>query len=170
MPGFLNILKGIVGGNGETAKVIGDIVDKATYTKQEKAEDTAILQKEIEEAAYRAAQLDALNLQRAEENYLKEIALDLENTTNARSREIEITKIDKASWLQRNITPILALVIILFTFTMWTLILFRNYEPKTNESMIIGGLTSITATVIGYYFGSSIGSKEKDNAIKKLSE
>jgi hypothetical protein len=44
---------------------------------------------------------------------------------------------------------------------MWGMVLFRNYNPKTNEAMIIGSLTTIAMTVISYYFGGIVTSFKK---------
>ena len=163
-------LLSVLFGGDNPLKTVSDIVDTYVYTKEEKDANDVKAQELTQEYQYRREQLDQQRIALEIDNYLKEKQIDSENVKDARNREIEVTKSENSSWLQKNIAPILALLVIIYTFVLWTLILFRNYEPKQSESMIIGGLTSITATVIGYYFGSSASSKMKDEYIQKFKE
>lgn len=105
----------------------------------------------------------------SERNYTLEVLKsELADTANARQREIDIAKDDKTPLLNKVITPILGLLIVCSTFAIWAMILFRHYEPKTSESMIIGSLTTICASVISYYFGSSTGSHQKSKQLDKI--
>jgi len=88
--------------------------------------------------------------------------------TIAGTEEIAIATNDKAPLLNKVVTPILALFVVGSTFLIWALILFRNYEPKASESMIIGSLTTLAAAVLSYYFGSSLSSHNKDKKINDM--
>lgn len=152
-------------GGGAAEKIIDtvkDTVDEFTYSKEEKAADSQKAAERAEEIEFRRRALDNEELEKQLAFYTSEHTLDVENTKSAREREVQITQSDNSSWLQKNIMPILALLIIGYTFVLWTMILFKNYEPKTNEAMIIGSLSTISVTVISYYFGSSLSSSKKD--------
>jgi fluoride ion exporter CrcB/FEX len=72
--------------------------------------------------------------------------------------------------LNKIIPPVLALLILGSTFLMWYIIIFKDLD-KSKEvlvSGIIGSLTTLSMGVVGYYFGSSIGSKEKSSQIDKM--
>lgn len=100
----------------------------------------------------------------------KQMEIQQKENESARNREIEIATSEKAPLLNKIITPILALIIVCATLLIWGMILFRNYEPKSSESMIIGSLTTLAAGVISYYFGSSLSSHNKDKKISVLSK
>jgi hypothetical protein len=94
--------------------------------------------------------------------------LENEDRANARKRESDIVTSENAPILNKIVQPILALVIVGSTIIIWALILFRNYEPKVNEAMIIGALTTMSANVLQYYFGSSSGSKQKSDQLDQM--
>jgi hypothetical protein len=53
---------------------------------------------------------------------------------------------------------------------MWYTILFKDI-PAEKEMLvagIVGSLTTIAMGVVGYYFGSSIGSRNKQDQIDKF--
>lgn len=96
----------------------------------------------------------------------------LADTGDARRREAEIATSDKAPTLNKIITPLLAIFTILLTFILFAVVMFADtpVEASRKELLIyiLGALTTISSQVIAYYFGSSVGSKAKDDAIKGL--
>lgn len=169
MPKLLDFITGI-GGVDKVVDSIDKVIDNNIYSKEEKAADALKAQELFESNQARRENLDQERFKLELESHLREQELILSDIQSSRSREVEITKSDNVSWLQKNTTSILALLVITYTFVLWTLILFKQYDPKTSESMIIGGLTSITTQIIGYYFGSSLSSKSKDDIIKDLTK
>jgi uncharacterized membrane protein YcjF (UPF0283 family) len=164
----MKLLEILTGGKAtEIISTVGDAIDKNIYSKEEKAQDALKAEELANETEERRIALDQEELNKRIDSYIKLTELDVENTKDARAREVSITQSEHSSWLQKNIMPLLAIIIIGYTFILWTLILFRNYEPKTNESMIIGSLSTISVTVISYYFGSSLSSAKKDEFLKK---
>jgi len=142
---------------GDTVAKVMDSADKLFTSKEEKLK----LQNDLQAELNRAIEAERASV-------LKEVELQLADTANARQREIEIAKDEHTPMLNKVITPVLALIIIVSTFAIWGMILFRHYEPKNSESMIIGSLTTICATCISYYFGSSTGSHAKSRQLDKL--
>lgn len=65
----------------------------------------------------------------------------------------------KTTWLQDNIKPILALVIVILGISYFYMCSIRNIKP--DPQILIAIVASISATT-GYYFGSSQGSSKKD--------
>lgn len=94
-------------------------------------------------------------------------AKEIEDAASAREREVQIATSDKSPLINKVVQPILAIIIVVATLTIWALILFRNYEPKINEAMIVGALTTLAANVLQYYFGSSSSSKQKQDMLER---
>jgi hypothetical protein len=157
LPKFItNIL---AGGGSKLIETISNTVDEFTLSKEEKE---AIKLKLIEEAN-KHTQLMELEL-------TKQMDIEQKEMDSARKREIDIATSDKAPLLNKIITPILALLVLGSTFIFWYIIIFKDLEPHKEVlvSGIIGSLTTISMGVIGYYFGSSIGSKDKQIQLDKL--
>lgn len=62
------------------------------------------------------------------------------------------------SWLERNAQPFIAVVTILAGFGHLYL-----YYPDQNTAIVVGLMTF----VLGYYFGTSVGSAKKDDLLGK---
>jgi hypothetical protein len=157
LPKFItNIL---AGGGSKLIETISNTVDEFTLSKEEKE---AIKLKLIEEANK--------HTQLMEVELTKQMDIDQKEMDSARKREIDIATSDKAPLLNKIITPILALLVLGSTFIFWYIIIFKDLEPHKEVlvSGIIGSLTTISMGVIGYYFGSSIGSKDKQTLLDKL--
>ncbi|MBW4472603.1 MAG: glycoside hydrolase family protein [Stenomitos rutilans HA7619-LM2] len=130
----------------------------------------------------------ALKLRELEVNYhqyLASVRLQMDQAeyadrASARSREVEITKATgKKDWYPSVLGTF---VILAFTVLLSALIFHppkligkddANYASyQTQQSLInilIGALTAGFSTVLGYYFGSSAGSRNKDDTIASLS-
>lgn len=146
--------------SGKAADIIdsaANVVDKFVQTKEEKEAAKLEFQKVINE-----------HTQAMEAELTKQLEIQAKENESARQREIQIATAEKAPLLNKIVTPILALFVVGATFIIWSLILFRNYEPKTNEAMIIGSLTTMAAAVLSYYFGSSLGSANKQKQLDNM--
>jgi hypothetical protein len=89
---------------------------------------------------------------------------------SARDREVQIATSEFAPMLNKIVTPILALGTVALTFLLYAVIIFVDVDEQSKDILIyvLGALTSAVTMVLGYYFGSSAGSKEKDQKIKDL--
>lgn len=103
---------------------------------------------------------------------LQELELRLKDTDSARKRETEIATSDKAPLLNKIVTPVLALGVTALTFVLFGFLLFDDspVEPSRKDVLVyvLGALTAISTQVISYYFGSSVGSKEKSDQLNKV--
>lgn len=68
----------------------------------------------------------------------------------------------KSTYLNDNIKPILAVIIIVLGFGYFYMCSLRDIKP--DPQILIAFVASI-AGVTGYFFGSSSGSSKKDDAI-----
>ena len=86
---------------------------------------------------------------------------------NARQREIDLATNDKVPMIVKIVVPILALGVTAFSFLLFALLIFVDVKPENKDILIyvLGSLTGAVTMVLGYYFGSSLGSKEKDTKL-----
>ena len=101
---------------------------------------------------------------------LAELQMLLKDTNDARQREVQIANSDKAPLLNKIVTPVLALSILLLTFVLFGVVMFNDTPVEASRKdiliYILGVLSAIASQIVSYYFGSSAGSKEKTDALK----
>lgn len=138
---------------------VGKVLDNVITTKAEKEQANLELQKVINEHEEKMATLTQAEI----EAYLKD-------TQSARDANVRIQESDKASWLAKNVSYILSLIITLGFFGLLSYML--KYEvPSANKdvmNILLGSLGTAWITVVGFFFGSSIGSKEANASLKKV--
>jgi hypothetical protein len=102
---------------------------------------------------------------------LAELELRLKDTDSARDREVQISTSDKAPLLNKIVTPVLALGIVLITFGLFGVVMFDNNPVDASRKdiliYILGVLSAISTQIVSYYFGSSQGSKDKSDQLKE---
>jgi hypothetical protein len=102
---------------------------------------------------------------------LAELELRLKDTDSARDREVSIATSDKAPLLNKIVTPVLALAILLLTFVLFGVVMFDNTPVESSRKdiliYILGVLSAISTQIVSYYFGSSQGSKDKSDQLKE---
>lgn len=103
---------------------------------------------------------------------LKDKALDIDNTKNARDTNARIQESERAAWLAKNTAYILDWLIVGATMVM-IYALFRKAIPVENMEvayLAVGSLLTMCATVLNFHRGSSSGSVQKSVDIVKLRE
>jgi hypothetical protein len=102
---------------------------------------------------------------------LQELDMRLRDTDSAREREAAIATSEKAPLLNKIVTPILALSILLLTFVLFGAVLFDDAPVDSSRKdvliYILGVLSAISTQIVSYYFGSSQGSKDKSDQLKE---
>jgi len=101
---------------------------------------------------------------------LAELGMFLKDTNDARQREVQIANSDKAPLLNKIVTPVLALSILLLTFVLFGVVMFNDTPLEASRKdiliYILGVLSAIASQIVSYYFGSSQGSKDKSDQLK----
>ena len=102
---------------------------------------------------------------------LAELELRLKDTDSARDREAAIATSKDAPLLNKIVTPLLALGLLSVTFILFGVVLFDQapVDPSRKDILIyiLGVLSAVATQVVSYYFGSSAGSKAKDDALRE---
>lgn len=116
------------------------------------------------------AQLDLAKL--AQDGQLTQLQAELADLDSARKREMTVVTSENAPFLNKIITPVLAIAILVATFILFGLVMFAEGMIDTTRKDIIiyvlGVLSAISTQIVSYYFGSSKGSNDKNNAIDKM--
>lgn len=113
-----------------------------------------------------ALQTDPQATQKLQELELEFAKLNAADRDSARRREVEVARTD-APWLVKLISPILALLVVSTAFSLIGVMMFRDL-PENQEQILIfalGFITSAATQVLSYYFGSSQGSKDKNDVL-----
>jgi len=96
---------------------------------------------------------------------------DAADTDSARKMNIAIQG-DKPSWLAKNISYVLAILItcawIVLSTVLFKAIVSKDLEHYEAILALYSTVTGMTTIVIGFYFGSSHGSAEKQKTIDRL--
>jgi hypothetical protein len=116
------------------------------------------------------AEAQAKLMEMAQKGELAQLDFQAKEMDSARDREVQIATSEFAPMLNKIVTPILALGTVALTFMLYAVIIFVDVDEQSKDILIyvLGALTSAVTMVLGYYFGSSAGSKEKDQKIKDL--
>ena len=116
------------------------------------------------------AKAQATLMEMAQKGQLAELEAHVKEMDSARKREIEIATSEFAPTINKIVTPILALGTVGLTFLLFGIIVFADVKPEAKDIIIyvLGALTSAVTMVLGYYFGSSQGSKEKSMQLDEI--
>ena len=77
----------------------------------------------------------------------------------------------KRDWLKNHIAEIIAIAFIFQAFLIFRVILLREVKAESSvEISIIECIKGILFLIIGFYFGSSSGSKKKEEIMNQAKE
>lgn len=125
-------------------------------------------EQELEQAAVNATPEQLLALKQAENAFaikMRELDIDLERIANADRASARDREVKTADWTPRILAGLITAGY--FGVLFWML---RFGLPNTGSSeallVMLGALGTAWGGVVAYYFGSSAGSKAKDEMIK----
>ena len=97
---------------------------------------------------------------------------EVADRSSAREREAQIAVSEAAPTLNKLITPILAIGVVVLSFILFYMVAFDTdtINPKNKDIIIyiLGALTTVLTQVIGYYFGSSSSSAQKSAVLDEM--
>ena len=154
--GFLQNL--FSGGASTLVDSVGKVLDNVVTTKEEKMQlDNEIRKSEMQ------FQLDLKKLSNEEQQMI------LGDMTNARQREVQIMNSERATKLNRNLMPVMALSTIVIVLALFYVLIFSpaviKSESKDIIMYILGVLSALLTQIYSYYFGSSQGSADKSRTL-----
>jgi hypothetical protein len=89
---------------------------------------------------------------------------------SARNREIAVASSANVPMLNKLVTPLLALGVVALSFILFAILIFVDVKPEAKDILIyiLGVLSAAVTQILSYYFGSSQGSKDKEDKLKGL--
>lgn len=141
-------------GAGDTSVAVAEkaigIAQAVTGTATPEAALAALQADQVKQHEYRmAVEANALELQR----------LHLADVANAREREIRIATAENAPLINKVIAPVLALIVVIGGGCIMV------WSPDADVRM---AANSIIMLVVGYYFGTSLGSTKANQLMRDL--
>ena len=117
-----------------------------------------------------AAQAKLELAKQAQDGKLREIEAQFKDMDSARQREMAIATSESAPLLNKIVTPILALGTVGLSFALFGVLIFTEITENSKDILIyvLGAVNSASTMVLAYYFGSSVGSKDKSEELKKV--
>lgn len=147
----MSFITKIFGGGAEKViGAVGGVLDNLITSKEEKAKIQLEIAKEVNRA-FEAIQADAT----------KQFELEVQDRTSARLREADFVK--STGHIDWMMTAVGILVMLCFMVTVW--FVATQPLPEGSEHLLInamGILEGMVMAVVGYYYGSSAGSRIKD--------
>lgn len=103
---------------------------------------------------------------------VKKLEMEMKDRQDARNREIQLATNDSVPFINKIVTPVLALGVVALSFILFAVLIFVNVTPEAKDILIyiLGVLSAAVTQILSYYFGSSQGSKDKSNEIKALTK
>lgn len=157
---ILDILKNVVTDAGaKLVKSVGDAFNQNFTTKEEKLAKLNELQQLINDNNQKIIEL----AQKADQMYLTDVS-------DARNQNIHVQESANASWLSKNVGPIMALGTIILAFILFYIFAFQKPANMEKDIVIyiLGILSAILVQIYSFQFGSSKGSSDKGRQIEKL--
>ena len=116
------------------------------------------------------AEAQAKLMEMAQKGELAQIEAHVKEMQSARDREVQIATSEHAPLINKIVTPVLALGTVVLSFVLFGVIIFVDVQSESKDIIIyvLGALTSAVTMILGYYFGSSVGSKEKSQQLDEI--
>ena len=124
------------------------------------------------EAVTQHLQANPLDAEKLAEIDVKKLEMELKDRQDARNREIQLATNDSVPFINKIVTPVLALGVVALSFILFAVLIFVQVTPEAKDILIyiLGVLSAAVTQILSYYFGSSQGSKDKSNEIKALAK
>ena len=124
------------------------------------------------EAGTKHLQANPMDAEKLAEIDVKKLEMEMKDRQDARNREIQLATNDSVPFINKIVTPVLALGVVTLSFILFAVLIFVNVTPEAKDILIyiLGVLSAAVTQILSYYFGSSQGSKDKSNEIKALAK
>ena len=158
--GFLSNI--FAGGASSVIDSVGNALDKVITTKGEKLQ----LELEMKNAEFQfQTEMRKLSVEEKQNVYV--------DIDSARKMAAAVQTSPNATKLSKNVSSYLALGTTTLAFVLFYLVVFQNktlidHDSKEVVIYILGVLSAIVTQIFSYYFGSSMGSAEKNKIIENM--
>ena len=124
------------------------------------------------EAVTQHLQANPLDANKLADIDVKKLEMEYKDRQDARNREIQLATNDAVPFINKIVTPVLALGVVALSFVLFAVLIFVEVTPEAKDILIyiLGVLSAAVTQILSYYFGSSQGSKDKSAEIKALAK
>ena len=124
------------------------------------------------EAVTKHLQANPMDAEKLAEIDVKKLEMELKDRQDARNREVQLATNDAVPFINKIVTPVLALGVVALSFILFAVLIFVNVTAEAKDILIyiLGVLSAAVTQILSYYFGSSQGSKDKSAEIKALAK
>ena len=124
------------------------------------------------EAVTQHLQANPMDAEKLAEIDVKKLEMEHKDRQDARNREIQLATNDSVPFINKIVTPVLALGVVALSFVLFAVLIFVEVTPEAKDILIyiLGVLSAAVTQILSYYFGSSQGSKDKSAEIKALTK
>ena len=148
-------------------KVVDAVLDKGTQVVEEKLGVTLTPGPDGKLSAEQLTSIKEAAMKHEEFMFEQEV----KDRSSARQREVDIASNEHVPLINKVITPYLAIAVISASFILFAILIFVDVRPEAKDILIyiLGVLSAAVTQILSYYFGSSVGSKDKSEllALKK---
>jgi hypothetical protein len=148
-------------------KVVDAVLDKGTQVVEEKLGVTLTPGPDGKLSEEKLASIKEAAMKHEEFMFEQEV----KDRSSARQREVDIASNEHVPLINKVITPYLAIFVVAASFVLFSILIFVDVRPEAKDILIyiLGVLSAAVTQILSYYFGSSIGSKDKSDllALKK---
>ena len=122
------------------------------------------------DAVMRAITTDPAAQAKIEELEHEKFKAILADKNSAREREMAIASSANAPLLNKIVTPALALGVVSLSFLLFAVLIFVDVKTEAKDILIyiLGVLSAAVTQILSYYFGSSVGSKDKGDQLRGI--
>jgi hypothetical protein len=122
------------------------------------------------DAVTQAIQKDPEAALKLREITLREVEAHAKDRDSARNRESLIAMSEHAPMINKVVTPLLALGVTTLSFVLFVILIFVDVQANAKDILIyiLGVLSAALTQILSYYFGSSAGSKAKDEKMSNF--
>lgn len=162
LPIIASIVSGLIQNNMH--KVADAVVDKGVDYVEQKLGVKLKPEDQLTDADVKALREAAMK----HEEFMVEV--DAKDRDSARKREVEIATSAEAPYINKVVTPVLALGVVSLSFILFAVLIFVHVQPEAKDILIyiLGVLSAAVTQILSFYFGSSQSSKDKTDELKKV--
>lgn len=146
---------------GPAGAALGSIVANAFGANPEDLKDIIDKINNESDAKIKLLQIQDQHAEVIKQIQLEEVKLKYQSVANAQNREVELAKAGKPDTTTRDLA-------LLYTAGYFFTHIIYNFFPELRDINFSTALNAGEMLVLGYYFGSSIGSKVKETAMLKM--
>ena len=148
-------------------KVVDAVLDKGTAVVEEKLGITLTPGPDGKLSAEQLTSIKEAAMKHEEFMFEQEV----KDRGSARQHEVDLATSENAPLINKIITPLLAIFVMVCSFILFGILIFVEVKPEAKDILIyiLGVLSAADTQILSYYFGSSQGSKDKSElmALKK---